>query len=398
MKKCLLILVTAICLGGALIAQCPAEPIVLTTQTQVNNFLINYPGCTETLDDLVIGPSPDEPITDLSPLSGLVFVKGDLIVQINSTLTSLTGLHNIAAIGGILDIVSNPGLTNLSGLQGLSMIGRSISVFDNQNLTSLAGLQNVSSIGAGLGLFANPLLNDISSLENTTFSGNLLLIIDNPALSVCANTGICNYLEILDPSTEVFIGFNAAGCSFTEQVQAACAALPVELLYFHAIPEERRVQLSWHIVSETDNDRFEVEHSPDGRQFKVIGMVKGRGTNTVPHTYTFTHHKPSPGINYYRLRQIDFDGDWEYSHIVSALFDPGQEDVRIFPNPVRDAVEVRGTGLEGAPYQLADPAGRIVQRGTLSEGRIDVSRLAAGLYVLLLQPDGAPVAKRLIKE
>lgn len=399
MKKHLLSLATATCFLGPLMAQCPLGPIELNTQAEVDNFVTDYPGCTATEDALVIGSSSIDPIVDLSPLGVLVFVKGGLVIQGNSMLNSLVGLDNVTAVGGDLDIAFNSGLMNLSALENLSAIGGSLSIFGNENITGLTGLHNVANIGGGLTLFDNVQLNDISAFENTTFMGNLLFIFGNPALSLCANTGICNFLETLDLSTEVFIGSNAAGCLATGEVQAACAALPVELLYFHARPGERSVELTWHTVSEIGNDRFEVEYSPDGRQFSDIGMVKGRGTSTVPHTYTFIHHRPRTGLNYYRLRQIDFDGGWEHSPVVVAFFDGTKDELSIFPNPVRDVAELRGTNLEGAPYQLTDAVGRIVQRGTLGSSRIDLSRLTAGVYVLLLQPkDGAPVAKRLLKE
>lgn len=399
MKKHLITLSTATCFFGPLMAQCPVAPIELNTQTEVDNFTTDYPGCTATEDALVIGPSPVDPIVDLSPLSVLVFVKGELFIQGNGMLNSLAGLDNITAVGGYLDITFNPALSNLSGLQNLSTIGGSLTIFENQSLTSLTGLHNIASVGGDLTIFGNAQLSDISAFENTTFMGNLLFIFDNPVLSVCANTGICNFLETLDLMDEVFIGFNASGCSFTGEVQAACAALPVELLYFYAKPGERSVELTWHTISEIGNDRFEVENSPDGRQFNVIGMVKGRGTCTVPHTYNFIHHRPRTGLNYYRLRQIDVDGGWEYSHVVVDFFDGTKGELSIFPNPVRDVAELRGTNLEGASYQLTDAIGRVVQRGALSSSRIDLSPLAAGVYVLLLQPkDDAPVAKRLLKE
>lgn len=125
--------------------------------------------------------------------------------------------------------------------------------------------------------------------------------------------------------------------SFPGTVSIVCLqALPVTLVNFRAVIQDFHVLLVWNTATESDNLGFEVEHSADGQHWTTRGFVPGHGTSATPHEYTFTDGAPLSGVNYYRLRQLDTDGKFEYSPMVladlhknSALFD-------VFPNPSAD--------------------------------------------------------------
>jgi hypothetical protein len=113
------------------------------------------------------------------------------------------------------------------------------------------------------------------------------------------------------------------GCSVqllaTATVTVTDIPLPVELLTFMATDQLKSVKLDWTTASETDNDYFSVERSLDGEFWSEIGQVKGSGTTTSVTAYTFTDHHPVVGYQYYRLRQVDFDGEFEYSKVILVL-------------------------------------------------------------------------------
>ncbi|MEO9873016.1 MAG: hypothetical protein ABJF63_21205, partial [Ekhidna sp.] len=111
--------------------------------------------------------------------------------------------------------------------------------------------------------------------------------------------------------------------------------LPVELLDFSAIAIENRVNLFWSTVTELNNDYFELFHSTDGVEFVSIGTVEGNGTTNELIEYGFTHEKPALGDNYYKLRQVDFDGTETFYDIVRVYNDHfrASMDVTIYPNP-----------------------------------------------------------------
>lgn len=118
-------------------------------------------------------------------------------------------------------------------------------------------------------------------------------------------------------------------------VTLVASFLPVELISFNALGNEKSVNLAWATANEVNNEKFIIESSIDGEIFSSIGETQGAGTSTERHDYRFTHYTPSAGANYYRLKQIDFDGTFEYSKVVAVEM-KGNNDIVIFPNPMRD--------------------------------------------------------------
>jgi len=116
------------------------------------------------------------------------------------------------------------------------------------------------------------------------------------------------------------------------------ALLPVELISFKAQWSEDDGILTWVTASERNSDRFEVERSTDGIHFVKVGMVKSKGNSTEVLSYLFNDvdagQLNADGL-YYRLKQIDFDGEFEYSQIVYLDIDkkPIDAKVIVFPNP-----------------------------------------------------------------
>jgi hypothetical protein len=122
------------------------------------------------------------------------------------------------------------------------------------------------------------------------------------------------------------------------------AALPIELFDFVATAtKEGRVKLQWTTATEINNDFFSVEHAAPGVEFNNIFHVPGAGTTTLKTSYEELHENPYPGINYYRLKQTDFDGTSSYSKIVSADV---VKTTSVYPNPVIDRWTV-AFGAEG---------------------------------------------------
>ncbi|MBI5915718.1 MAG: T9SS type A sorting domain-containing protein [Bacteroidetes bacterium] len=167
--------------------------------------------------------------------------------------------------------------------------------------------------------------------------------------------------------------------------------MPVELVDFRANLVQKNVHLSWLTASETNNSHFSIEKSTDGQTFREIGKVAGQGTSYEVHNYQYTDEAPAPGINYYRLRQVDFDGQFSYSPVVSVHFDGGKGSVRVFPSIVQETATIlfpEETGEAGMVF-LFDQTGRLVsamevQPGTL-EAKLPTDGLPAGMYFLTVQ-------------
>ncbi|MEL6273709.1 MAG: hypothetical protein AAFU03_01215, partial [Bacteroidota bacterium] len=114
------------------------------------------------------------------------------------------------------------------------------------------------------------------------------------------------------------------------------AALPVELVDFQArANRSQEVELSWQTEVEINNDYFVVEHATDNRDFQDLLRVNGAGNYDGILNYEALHPNPAPGNNYYRLRQVDYDGTFTHSDLrrVTIARSAGVNGVEIYPNP-----------------------------------------------------------------
>lgn len=112
--------------------------------------------------------------------------------------------------------------------------------------------------------------------------------------------------------------------------------LPIELISFSSQLniEKSIVDLNWTTASETNNDYFTIERSQNGFSWEVIEHIKGAGNSTSVLTYSTTDRSPFSGISYYRLKQTDYDGKYDYSPIISVDFKEFN-DLKVYPNPIR---------------------------------------------------------------
>ncbi|WP_089685430.1 T9SS type A sorting domain-containing protein [Catalinimonas alkaloidigena] len=182
--------------------------------------------------------------------------------------------------------------------------------------------------------------------------------------------------------------------------------LPVELLTFEGKAEGRLAHLTWSTLSETNNQGFEVEKSVDGREFETIGFVSGANNSTVQQDYRFTDDG-FQGEAYYRLRQVDFDGGFEYStivHLQSSLLS-----LKAYPNPLEGAAELkleingRTYSAEDVQVQLVGADGRVLFQGSgeLSQLTRDLNQTlrqtARGVYFIRLESLEGAETFRLLK-
>lgn len=140
--------------------------------------------------------------------------------------------------------------------------------------------------------------------------------------------------------------------------------LPVELVSFNGIAFDDHNRLEWVTASETNNDYFDVERSDDGINFFSIGRVDGHGTTSMRNDYTFNDYSPIEGTNYYRLKQVDFNGSVSYSQIVTLEFHRGNMSVtNIKPNPTSGEVnfDFNSPSESSIHVVITDVTGRVVR-------------------------------------
>ncbi len=158
-------------------------------------------------------------------------------------------------------------------------------------------------------------------------------------------------------------------------------AIPVELVTFKAKANNSTTVLSWLTASEINNQGFGIERSNDGTNYTAIGNVKGNGTTSAAHNYTFTDNAPATGSNYYRLRQTDFNGKETMSSVVSVLFGKGGLIVR--NTLAHNSLDVTASDVTPTPLSIFNLSGQQVYVGKVQGSQsIDVSALSAGLYIV----------------
>lgn len=121
--------------------------------------------------------------------------------------------------------------------------------------------------------------------------------------------------------------------------------LPVELTSFTAKSSTNQVNLTWTTATEINNSGFEIQKSTDGSEFVSVGFIKGNGTTTEPKAYSFVdnHLNNVTGKLYYRLKQIDYNGAFNYSDIVEVVIDlPLEYSLnQNYPNPFNPSTKIK---------------------------------------------------------
>lgn len=158
------------------------------------------------------------------------------------------------------------------------------------------------------------------------------------------------------------------------------AQLPVEMTSFTAQPEGGFIRLQWSTATEVNNDYFDIERSTDGKVFEIIGKVKGASESLTKKSYVFIDEDPFEGSNYYRLRQVDYDGAAVYTRIVSASI-TAKDHIIIYPNPAQNAITM--SGVEGyTEYIIKSALGLTLLSGTTTDSQpVDISMLPPGCYI-----------------
>lgn len=175
-----------------------------------------------------------------------------------------------------------------------------------------------------------------------------------------------------------------------DEILINATALPVTLLSFTAKPEGDRVQLAWTTTMERDADRFVVERSRDVREYVAVGEVAAKGTTDERQYYGLTDMNPQPGINYYRLKQIDRDGTSHDYKPVSSIIQANEPVVAVQPNPASpDWIHLRLWNADDATIRLLTPTGQPISgRLERQPGEADLffdQSLSPGLYWVEVQ-------------
>ncbi len=216
-------------------------------------------------------------------------------------------------------------------------------------------------------------------------------------------------IDFVNQSTVTFTVTYAANINYID-AGLKSKPLPVELLDFAGRWNSIRDvnELTWITASEVNNDYFEIQRSFEGRNFETIGKVKGKGNSTGRVNYSFLDSDIAfNGAYTYRLRQVDFDGKFEFSNLVNIeIARKGVVKTTLYPNPSVNDVNLEIYANEGSNLKvdIYDNLGKLVIQGFINEvmtknvktSKIESGRLNEGVYYIVVNVDGELSTHKLI--
>jgi len=203
-------------------------------------------------------------------------------------------------------------------------------------------------------------------------------------------------------------GTMASGTTYYIATGNNVSQLPVSLITFGAQYQDTHVNLNWTTASEENNAYFEVERSTDANTWTSIGQVQGHGTSNVLNSYVDIDNLAGvipTGTIYYRLKQVDFNGAFEYSMIRSVDLTNQDPSLAIYPNPTSNTLNINWTSAteDNTVLRLVNMSGANVYTQTVSgkgmiQRQIDMTLLPSGVYYLqVISSNGNTVNEEVFK-
>ncbi len=206
----------------------------------------------------------------------------------------------------------------------------------------------------------------------------------------------------VDEDQELYlVSFNGKIYKFIPSV------VPVELISFNAIVENGKVRLNWYTASETNNAGFKIERSNDGANYEEIFFIGGNGTTTNINVYSYLDESVNSGVYYYRLKQVNFDGSFEYFNVITVDLGIPEKFIleQNYPNPFNPKTVITfKTPAEGQiSLKVYDVLGNEVAT-LLNEQKpagsydveLDASQFTSGIYFYKLTSSTFSSTKKMI--
>lgn len=164
--------------------------------------------------------------------------------------------------------------------------------------------------------------------------------------------------------------------------------LPLQLTSFTAHKQNNNIILNWQTVSEQNTDHFGIERSEDGARFLFLANVTAAGNSQVKKNYEYTDVSSAPGLNYYRLKEVDKDGKFIYSPVVRVMNNKNEFILQVSPDPAANFINIIYTGKERfVTVNISDVQGKLVIKRTYKAGsniQLDVQQLKTAPYIIRL--------------
>jgi hypothetical protein len=187
---------------------------------------------------------------------------------------------------------------------------------------------------------------------------------------------------------------NAGGSATTD---CSIVTLPVGFSFWDLSVINGDVALSWKTETEEQNSHFLVQRSADGTIWETIGLVEGNGTTTAPHSYSYRDESPIVGVGYYRLQQVDLDGNSKFTDVLSAnTLD--ENSLKVFPNPSKGEFTIVIPSEDVSDIVLTDVLGKMHRPRYSDSGTsvlVNTEEMSKGIYTLTVISAGEKIVRRI---
>ncbi len=294
-------------------------------------------------------------------------------------------------------ILSGPGI---SGGQGYTNNGKNIARLSNGSEVSINSVNN-GVVGSNGG---SPSAAKCTAANSSWLNGSATAEFNGPIYGIQFNgntkvltasqsgltAGSTYHIKLI--ITDANDGAYDSGVFIEAGSFSSPITLPVTLIDFKGKCDNHGIQLNWFTASEKDNQRFVIERSEDGINFKRIGEIPGSVSTNYIQQYFFYDQSPSSALNYYRLKQQDFNGELTVFKIISvdaSCLSQQKLEFSLYPNPVNQNIFIDFNLDDDTDmsFEVSNSMGQIVKtifNKRYEEGfqnlNIDVSDLCSGVY------------------
>jgi hypothetical protein len=244
-------------------------------------------------------------------------------------------------------------------------------------------------------------INVINISNNTVARTTRLTQSTTPDLRSGATNLPINLSGITPGNYAIEFVYQSANASLTFSgfsTNATPSILPVTYASLSAKPLVNAVKIEWATTNEVNNSHFEIERTNDGENWSTIGTVEGNGNTFALTNYEFVDNTPAQGVNVYRLKQVDWNGDFEYSITKTVVWggESTKNNVQVYPNPGVNVIHV--TGVDNPTVTVYNMAGSVMIQSS-NTNSLDLQELLKGVYFIHVQNPAGEVSRiRFIKE
>lgn len=352
--------------------------IVTGNITNLNSNAINF-------GNVMMGGTVNQTISGTGAVS---FATLNIADKAEATLSKNISATNVHLLGKL-----NFGSNTITGTGSFNTYAPYTKAAVTPFTLGSASIDGINNTGAGTSIYQYPIG---SSITNTDYLSGRSLYRSftsgtNGQMSAYATataSGQTAIFSIVGSSfTTNSANLAAATPGFTQLLDINSTVLPITLIYFTVRDHGSSVALAWETRTEINNDRFVIERSTDGISFMAIDNVKGAGTSLSKQQYTFLDNSPNAGINYYRIKQVDFDGRSTLSKIEQVNVGSFANTFVVYPNPTGSFIQMSIRSADAMLIlKISSIDGRLVleDKGTLDQLNERLKRhsatFGAGMY------------------